>query len=164
MESRDFSNRAEPRFLWFFGLLVLLLGAFVYVLARGGNAYFVPEFIRGLQAENVMRHLTNQLPTFFHTFAFATFMAAIWSSSKRTVLLACSGVVVMEVFLELGQHTSVAQHVATNFPTLLDDVPIIGLMPEYFTRGTYDLWDILSILVGGAISVVAGLCIYTRRE
>jgi hypothetical protein len=114
----------------------------------------VPLFLTGIAESPTIRELTYQVPTLVHTFAFCVLLAAIWASAKQVAVNVCVALIAFELLLELGQHDLFTRSIETILPVDSIDSQVLALVPRYFTNGTFDPLDVLSILVGGLLAIV----------
>ena len=70
----------------------------------------------------------------------------------RTLPLICTAWFTIECLFELGQMTPIDTHIAAAMAPWLDSAPTIQIAVDYFTRGTFDPLDILSIAIGTVIA------------
>lgn len=138
---------------------MLIVGVLVYVVDRGGRAYFVPDWARvDTELTPIFGLMAGWLPTFAHTFAFASLTTAIlwpWPSLTAPV---CVGWFVIESLFELGQVNAVAYQLSA----VLDRGSMPGMISNYFGAGTFDPLDGVAIAFGSAAAYL--LARLLRRE
>lgn len=133
------------------GVIALILGFMVYLLRSPGGVYFVPAWLPtlwpGSAVPGYIRILANNLPDFIHPFAFALLTSGlICSHSRRHQFLICLGWLVLESFFEVGQYFKDAY--VWFIPSWFDGIPLLQSAKGFFLNGTFDKFDIFSILVG----------------
>lgn len=133
--------------LWL-AAVVLGLGVLVYALDRGGTVYFLPDWLARTAGPSVFGALGAHLPTFVHPFAFALITAVILQPAPRQLSLICGAWFVIECAFEVGQWSPLGQRIAASVPAWFDGVPLLEATGAYFSRGTFDPLDILSIALG----------------
>ena len=143
--TRDRSAPSSP--LWLAAAL-LGLGVLVYALDRGGTAYFLPDWLARAAGPTVFGTLGAHLPTFVHPFAFVLITAVILRPAPRQLLLICGAWFVIECAFEVGQWSPLGERIADAVPVWFDGVPLLEATGNYFSRGTFDPLDILSIALG----------------
>ncbi|MBT8442938.1 MAG: hypothetical protein KJO76_11170 [Gammaproteobacteria bacterium] len=147
MSSTTRESRTQSSAIWLAaGLLVL--GVLVYALDRGGTAYFLPDWLARAPGPAVFGTLGAHLPTFVHPFAFVLMTAAVVRPGPRGLLLVCSAWFAIDCAFEVGQWSPLGQRIAASIPDWFDGVPVLEATGAYFSRGTFDPLDILSIALG----------------
>jgi len=127
---------------------LLVLGVLVYALDRGGTAYFLPDWLARATGPSMFGALGAHLPTFVHPFAFVLITAAVLRPGPRGLLFICSAWLVIECAFEVGRWSPLGQRIAAAVPGWFDGVPLLEATGTYFSRGTFDPLDILSIALG----------------
>ena len=131
------------------GIGALLLGVMVYVVDRSpGSAYFVPSWLSmsGYFSQS-FGIIGNYLPTFVHPFAFILLTASLVEPKKRNLVFVCLLWFTTDSLFELAQMTAVAQWVVKILPEFTN-MPVLENIQNYFMRGTFDVLDLLSIILG----------------
>ena len=131
------------------GLAGLLFGTMVYLLARPPEHTFVHSAIS-------LSHLTpavfgvlgHSLPTFAHVFAFSLLTAGLLGGGKKTCFTICLSWFLVDAAFEFGQHAELASWLAKGIPPWFEKVLILDKTDSYFLYGTFDPWDVLSIVLG----------------
>ncbi len=129
-------------------LLLLTTGIMVYTIDRGGAAYFLPDWAAGHTGPAIFGPLGDYLPTFVHPLAFILITAAILRPWPRLLPAICATWFVIECLFEVAQMAPFDSRIAAAVPSWFDGVPVLRISADYFTRGTYDPLDILSIGLG----------------
>lgn len=130
--------------------LLLVIGVIVYVVDRGGAAYFLMGWASGHSDAEFFGPIGNHLPTFVHSLAMILIMAAVlrpWASLLPAIAI---GWFTVECLFEVGQISPLDVHVAAVLPAWFDHVPGLEASADYFINGTYDPLDVLSIGLGAA--------------
>lgn len=155
-------NQAEAALL-FLGLLGLGIGVAVYLLDRGGGAYFVPGGIgSALPVRSVFGSLNGSLPAFAHVFAFALLTAAILGPGRVGAGRICVAWWSLDTSFELAQADAARGYFLDLIPGALSDIGPVGQVASYFRHGTFDLTDVFATFVGAcaAFLVISA----TRRQ
>ena len=90
--------------------------------------------------------------SFFYTLALGLLIGACASSLSKAKAH-CLLWIGLALCLELSQHPAVAQPVSSWLSMILSE-SIWGLFGPYWSRGVFDLVDLLAIVVGGSIALV----------
>ena len=156
-----FRNDAWARAATLAGLggLALAIGGVEYVLDREpGHALLMPALAR-FSGHHVMGPFGQWLPSFAHPFAFSLFTAMALPASIRARYLACAAWLVVNVAFELGQHSPFNTFLARAILDTFGSTLMTRSLANYFVRGTFDIGDVLSAVLGalaaaGVLSVV----------
>ena len=132
--------------------LLLATGVLLYALDRGGDVYFLPGWNAGPTAPTIFGPLGDQLPTFLHPLVFILITAAILRPWPRLLPAICAAWFAIDCLFELGQMPPFDGRIAAIVPSWFDSVPVLQVTADYFTLGTYDPLDILSIGLGTVIA------------
>jgi hypothetical protein len=126
------------------GLLALVLGTFIYVLVRPEGSSYVNLYVSFHQSLPEIP-LVNNLPSFFHVFAFSLLTLSVLGKFKYGVL-SCVLWTLLNLLFELGQHSS--------FMNFLDAKAIWlpSVLNNYFRLGTFDIWDMVFCMLGGLMA------------
>lgn len=135
--------------LAFAGLGVLALGALVYVLERpAATVYLLPEAVSLASGTGTgFGVLGSHLPSLAHAFGFILLTVAV-SRPPARVLAICSFWWGVDSLFEIGQHVSIAPHVAGALPAWFQGIPILDNTAAFFLRGTFDEGDLLATALG----------------
>ncbi len=143
----------RSKWLLLIGLKLLLLGTLVYILDRP------PEQVPVLRALNLSHHIPalfasvgNSLPSFAHVFAFCLFTAALLGNAKRNAAAVCLAWFCIDAAFELGQTEQAASWLQPFIPQWFDYLPILNQASSYFIYGTFDVFDLISIALGGVMA------------
>lgn len=129
----------------FLATLLLATGIMVYALDRGGDVYFLPDWTAAPTGTTIFGPLGGHLPTFLHPLVFILITAAVLRPWPRLLPAICAAWFAIECLFELGQMVAAV-------PSWFDSVPMLRITADYFTRGTFDPLDILSIGLGTVIA------------
>lgn len=143
---------------------VLAVGVLVYVLDRGGAVYFLPAWLAHGGGPSIVGPLANQLPTFTHPLAFILITAAVLHPWPRLLPAICLAWFSIECLFELGQLEPIGQRIADAVPAWFDGVPLLEATPTYFSQGTFDPLDLLSIGLGVVAAYLIACFIERRGE
>ncbi len=135
-------------------LLAALLsatGVAVYALDRGAAVYFLSGWTNA-PAITVFGPLAGHLPTFLHTLVFILITAVVLKPWPRTLPATCATWFLIECLFEVGQMAPIDGYIATAVPAWFDSVPLLRITSSYFTQGTYDPLDVLSIGIGAVVA------------
>lgn len=91
--------------------------------------------------------LGGVLPEFLHVFAFILLTAAVVPEPSRLVSI-CGFWLGIETFFELGQHPSLAPSIAAAVPQWFEQLPVFDRTASYFLHGTFDPWDVVTMVLG----------------
>jgi len=136
-----------------FGLIVLTIGALVYIIDRQ-NIYFVKYFNISFYGKisNIFGNFGNSFPDFIHPFAFIIITAGLFSLNKRKLLFISILWLSFDVLMELGQKYN---NIALLFiPDFFDNIPFLENSKNYFIHGTYDEIDIFAIFLGAGSAYI----------
>jgi len=134
----------------FIALTVLSVGALVYLLDRHPeHIYFIPDALTvshgGL---DIFGQLGNHLPTFVHVYALILLTVVVMGSGPYLTPAICMIWVIIDSLFEIGQQAQVAQWLSSYIPEWFQGIPFLEVTSNYFITGTYDVHDIISILLG----------------
>ena len=133
------------------GLSVLLLGTLVYIVDRPPlQTYFVYKNILNISLHsdlpNLFGIIGNSLPSFAHVFSFILITAAIISIRKKGYIFVCASWFLFDFIFELGQRFN--SLVLTIIPDWFSGIPFFENTKNYFSRGTFDVIDLVAVLIG----------------
>jgi hypothetical protein len=141
------------RMQFLIGVLMLLLGSFIYATERHPDSiYFTRVF--GIQLKllspdtHVLGAFGLRLPAFFHVLSFSLITAAFMSCSQKKYFGVCAGWFLVNCGFEMGQKYKLAAAGIT--PDFLKHLPFFENTRAYFLSGTFDWLDILAASVGAA--------------
>ncbi len=130
----------------------LVAGILVYALDRGGHAYFLGDWPIPPAAPAVFGALGDHLPTLLHPLAFILITAAALRPWPRSLPSICVAWFAVECLFEIGQKSPFDSAIEAALPAWFGSVPIVQNTANYFTRGTFDPLDLVSIGIGTVIA------------
>lgn len=136
----------------FLATLFLVAGVVVYALDRGATVHFLADWPFEALAPGLLGPLGDHLPTLLHPLVFILITAAVLRPWPRTLPAICAAWFTIECLFELGQMTPFDARIAAIISPWLDSAPIVQITADYFTFGTFDPLDILSIAIGTVIA------------
>lgn len=141
-------------------VLLLVVGAFVYAVDRGGTAYFLFGWTASHGTAKFFGPIGDHLPTFLHSLAMILATAAVLRPWPRLLPAIALGWFTIECSFELGQLSPLDAYIAATLPAWFGQVPVLEASADYFIHGTCDPLDVLSIGLGTA----AAYCIVRLIE
>jgi hypothetical protein len=135
------------------GLGGLAIGTLVYLIDRPPEATYFIQFSRikislyGL-LPNLFSVIGNSLPDFLHVFSFIMLTAGLLSWGKRGSLAICLGWFFIDFIFELFQKFNTLP--LKLIPKWFKGIPFLENTENYFTKGTFDLLDLIAIALGAA--------------
>jgi len=154
-------SKTEISLLWLAALL-LGLGVLVYALDRSGTAYFLPSWLGRDPGPAVFGQLGRHLPTFVHPFAFVLISVAVLRPPPRLLPAVCLTWFAIDSAFEFGQLGPFGERIAAAVPEWFEGMPLLGATSGYFSRGTFDPLDVLSIGLG-AVGAYLVVC-FSQKE
>lgn len=145
------------------GVLILLLGVFVYVLDRRGAVlpvWFATTVSPIADSELVFGTSGMWLPSFAHAFSFSVLTAAVWRSLGRAAYGACLMWWLIDVAFEATQHPRLSSTVADAMKALPGQTWVAHRVANHFVAGTFDIADVVAITFGSVAA--AGLMLLMR--
>lgn len=140
----------EEATLLFLAALLLVVGVVVYVIDRGGAVYFLTGWSSNRSEAELFGPIGNHLPTFVHTLAMILVFAAVLRPRASLLPAITIGWFTVECLFEVGQLHPLDTHIAAVLPAWFEYVPVLEASGDYFTNGTCDLLDLISIGLGAA--------------
>lgn len=128
----------------------LLIGVLVYLIDRPpGSVYLIPEGL-SVAGQNsvVFGVIGNHLPTLVHVYAFIILTAVIMAPSPNQVMLICVIWFLIDALFELAQIDAIAKWLVSYIPSWFEGIPVLENTSNFFSYGTFDILDILSITIG----------------
>lgn len=133
------------------GLGGLFVGTLVYLIDRPPEAtYFI--YISKIKISlyntlpNVFGVLGNSLPDFLHVFSFILLTAGLLSCQKKGSLIICLSWFSVDFIFELFQKFNALP--LKIIPTWFNGIPFLENTENYFSRGTFDILDLIGITLG----------------
>lgn len=121
------------------------MGISVYLFTRPPLALL--PFAWNTRAGAWLGPLGGVLPEFFHVFAFILLTAAVVPGPPRVIAI-CGFWLGIETFFELGQHPVLTPAITSALPTWFEQLPILDHTTSYFLHGTFDPWDVVTMVLG----------------
>jgi hypothetical protein len=149
------------------GLTVLLLGTLVYLIDRSPDqTYFVHKSFVNISLHNTLPNLFgfigNSLPSFIHVFSFILITAGLMQCKKRGCLIICACWFLTDVIFELGQKFKLL--FSTMVPDWFSGILFLENIKNYFFSGTFDLNDLIAIVLGVIFAYFVLLFTNKRRD
>jgi len=151
----------------------LLIGVVIYVLDRPvENIYFLTQWTTtGSNEAGVFGHyfgaLGQHLPTFLHTYGFilltTTIVVPYWKY-HCDILWVCIVWFVIESLFEIAQMDFIAHAIASLVPAGFNNIPFFENTSNYFIAGTFDVLDLLSIVVGSLTAYLTIMYLYQKES
>jgi hypothetical protein len=149
----------------FIGLFVLLFGTLVYVVDRPPDqTYFLYKSFVNISLHNTLPNLFgfvgNSLPSFIHAFSFILITAGLLHCQKRGCLIICACWFLVDCAFELGQKFNLWS--SKIIPDWFGGILFLENTKNYFTRGTFDYFDLTAIIIGAIAAYF--VLLYTRQR
>jgi hypothetical protein len=141
--------------LFVVGSMALMLGAAVYLVARGSGTSWLPA---GL-GRDPWPALTGALPALWHTLAFALLAAAAAGATRRALAWSAGAWTVIGVGFELTQHPRVAVALWPHPGEIAGSGALPAaqaLLARYGHLGTFDPLDLVATAAGGSLALLLG--------
>jgi glycopeptide antibiotics resistance protein len=137
--------------LWLFtlGFLVLGLGTLIYVVLRPQGSSYLSLYFSFYQSLPSLPFINN-LPSFFHTFAFSLLLASVLPQSKH-MLQVCLFWLGLNISFELLQYPGLFE--TEYLPTIL----------ERYAGGRFDYLDMIASALG-ALAAYGIIWLWQRGE
>ena len=137
------------------GVAGLLVGTLVYLIDRSPDqTYFVQKSFVNISLHNTLPNLFgfigNSLPSFIHVFSFVLIAAGLLSCQKRGCLIICACWFLTDVIFELGQKFNLWS--SKIIPDWFGGILFLENTKNYFTRGTFDYFDLAAITLGAIVA------------
>ncbi len=146
---RPVTNRAQAAV----ALLVLVVGTLVYVLDRPAEQLPLVGIINLSEVlPALFGPVGHSLPTFTHVFAFSLLTAAWFGGGQRVGLTACLVWFGVDSAFEVGQHPQIAERLVQFMPGWFGQLPVLHQTDSFFSSGTFDPGDLISIALGAAVA------------
>ena len=138
------------------------IGVMVYVFERQPEfIYLLPDWLAlNDMIGGIFGSLGNYLPTFIHVYVFILLTVVVAVPSITRLMPVCLAWLTIDTLFEIAQLEPVAQWVSQHTPGWFSGVPILENTAAYFLRGTFDVFDILSIIFGTITAYITCL-LYT---
>ena len=148
------------------GVIVLLLGSFIYLVDRPPDqTYFVytsPVKITLFNTlPNVFGSIGGSLPECIHVFSFIMITAGLLFCNRRGYLIICLSWFLLDAAFEVGQHFTTWP--SKIIPDWFTGIPFLETTESYFLHGTFDFIDLAAIGFGAMIAYFVLLTTSKRR-
>lgn len=139
----------------------LAVGSFVYICDRNpDHVYLLSDQVSLNNVYgNVFGLIGNHLPTFVHVYAFTLLTVAVAVPSICKLPTVCLTWFTIDSLFEIGQIDPIAHWIGYHTPQAFSAIPVLNNIENYFLHGTFDVIDVLSIVLGtlaAYLTVVAG--------
>jgi hypothetical protein len=153
----DEINRVNRRQL-LAGLIFLCLGVIEYLAGRpAGSAYFLEKLSAFLPSFSVIHHPFGKLggfaPDFCHPLGFSLISMAFFSGRSSRINLCLLWFAIDSVF-EIAQ--KFGKVLAEYVPGWFNHIPVLDNLASYLRKGTFDVYDLIAIVLGSAMAFVTG--------
>lgn len=131
-------------------ITALCFGVLVYVFDRQAEfVYFLPGWM-SLYCEQCVffGSIGNYLPTFIHVYVFILLTAVIAVPYIVRLITVCLAWLVIDSIFEIAQLNLIAKWIGSHTPTWFNNIPFLENTTSYFLLGTFDVLDLVSIVVG----------------
>jgi len=150
-------------------ILVFLIGVLVYSIDRSpAQVYFLSDWMSlGNANGSVFGALGSHLPTFIHVFSFILLTMAIVvprAFYRQYLLPVCIGWLVFDSACEIAQLDFIGSKIAAWTPGWFEHVPFLENVASYFKAGTFDVLDLISIVLGAFSAYLTMRLIIKRSE
>jgi len=137
------------------GMSSLIIGTLVYLVDRSPDqTYFLYKSSVKISLHNTLPNLFgfigNSLPSFIHVFSFVLIAAGLLSCQKRGCLIICACWFLTDVIFELGQKFNLWS--SKIIPDWFGGILFLENTKNYFTRGTFDYFDLAAITLGAIVA------------
>ena len=139
------------------GAISLVVGLFVYIMDRPlEETYFLIYFFanRGIlnSLPDIFGVAGNVLPAFIHVFSFILLSSGLMCCGKKGCIFICFFWLIVNVFFETGQRYSVLM--LRIIPDWFDVLPFFENSRNFFLFGTFDLLDLVAVILGTVIGYI----------
>ena len=104
----------------------------------------------------------NSLPDFLHVFSFILITAGLLSCKKKCSIIVCISWFSLDFLFELLQKDNALP--LKIIPNWFKGIPFLENTENYFSQGTFDIADLIAIIVGTAIAYFILLTTNRRRK
>jgi hypothetical protein len=132
------------------GVITLACGVMFYICYRH-HSYLTTllhlDMPRVTEYTIVPHAIWSSLPSYIHVFSFAMITAGLVRFSYITYGLVCCLWIIINILFEIGQYYK--HPVMDILPLWFSTIPLLSNSYAYFVHGTYDINDMLAIVLGG---------------
>ena len=134
-------------------IVALLFGVTVYLIDRHADAvYFVPKWmVVSNNPQSVFGFIGQHIPTFVHVYAFILLTLVVVTNPqgyRRYILPICLFWLALDGLFEIAQIKSIGAWIANHTPQWFNGIPFLENTSDYFLSSTFDIADLISILLG----------------
>jgi hypothetical protein len=137
------------------GFCFLFIGLWVYLVDRN-SMYFLEKWQFTFYDYNVFGYLGNHLPTFIHTLSFCLITAGMLNCQKQCYPIIAISWFLFDTFFESLQKYKT---IISLIPDWFETIPFLENTKSYFIKGTFDIFDVLSIAIGAILGFLVLLAI-----
>lgn len=138
---------------FYFGTVILILGLCIYIFGRNFIPVIaVPADIYIYNQFDVPGNFFGFLPSFVHPIAFCLLCAAFFKSNKLTYVTICLAWGGVHILFETVQSEMVYSWMLPIFDIFGRDNILIRYVEHYSRTGTFDIMDLLSVVVGCVVA------------
>ena len=137
----------------------LCVGVLVYVFDRAENyIYFLPDGLSlNHQTGRIFGNIGDYLPTFVHVYAFILLTVVVAVPAGIKLIPVCLAWFTLDSLFEVAQLNPMAQWIGSHTPAWFEGMPFLENTADYFLMGSFDVFDLISIVAG---TVAAYLTVY----
>ena len=150
------------------GTVFFLIGVLVYITDRSPEStYFVKNTCMRLSFFNTFPNLFgpvgNNLPGFIHVFSFVLITSGLLNCGKKGSFIVCLFWTGVNILFEIGQGCS--SWFVKFVPDWFSSIPFLENTQNYFIKGTFDIIDIVAILVGAvAALLIVSVTVESKKD
>lgn len=130
------------------GCLALALGLLVYLADRDPSQSLLIPAVAALAGSDWFGPIGQWLPSLVHALAFSLFTAAALPPRSPWRYRACAVWCAVNLAFELGQHPRLSAPLAEGLQAGFGDTRLSRTLANYFLRGTFDVADIVAVVLG----------------
>jgi hypothetical protein len=147
------------------GVLGLLIGGAVYIIDRPPDRTYLfnllPIWLSGYSTgPRLSTVVGGSLPPFIHALSFSMITSSLYPPKTLIYASICLTWLFIGVIFELGQGPG--KWIVQLIPEYIDSIPCIGSVRDYFLLGTFDVLDLLAVILGSSIGFL--LLLFTRNR
>lgn len=142
----------------------LCVGVLVYIFDRQSEVvYFLPDWLSlEIHIGGLFGSIGNYLPTFIHVYAFILLTVVVAVPSITKLIPVCIAWFTLDTLFEVAQLNTVAHWIGNHIPSWFSGIPFLENTADYFLMGTFDVFDLISI-VTGTLAAYLSIVLITRR-
>ena len=155
---------ADRKLFWL-GWISLVCGVGFYAIARPrSSTYFFGKWLPMASFSRPVKFpepFQGSFPDFVHPFAFCLIGIGLLSLERGTRLRICTVFLLIDLFFKIGLNYKDA--LVSLIPPWFTGVPLLENVGPFFLRGTFDVNDVLAMVLGAAMAFVISE-ILTRKH